>query len=335
MVINEKLNKICLIFLGLKGDLLLRMPLIDAIKEKLPEALISVLVDKNNVDVVENHPDIDQVITLDRSKISRYNYIKNNLKTLSELRKNKFDAIINFYCGGSSNFLVRAANPKYRIGFSHTRASRLANNVLVEAPHLPDEHWILYLAHLLKPLGIEPASVRKGSSFYVNNEGKQFAEHLLPDYKEKKYVVMNLGTGVAHKCWPVKSYVELSVKLYETQGIIPVVFTNPGMEYLTDDFISDIGDKVPVIRVPLTSINNLAAIMEKSYAVITGDTSLMHLAFALKKTTLAIFLETDPVWVSPVADWYKACDLRGKESKENIEPVLNDFIQLTNAINKK
>lgn len=332
MVINEKLDRICLIFLGLKGDLLLRMPLIDAIKEKLPEALISVLVDKNNIDVVENHPDIHQIITIDRSKVSRYKYVLNNIKTVFALRKNKFDAIINFYCGGSSNFLVRAANPKYRIGFSHTSASRFANNVLIEAPHLPNEHWILYLAHLLLPLGIVPADVRKGSSFYVNKQGKQYADDLLSTYKNNKYVVFNLGTGVAHKCWPVKSYIELSIKLYEIQGIIPIVFTNPGMEYLTDDFINGINNKIPVIHVPLTSINNLAAIMEKSFAVITGDTSLMHLAFALKKPTIAIFLETNPVWVSPIENWYKACDLRGYKVKDNIEPVLNDFIKLTNNI---
>lgn len=329
MVITEKLNKICLIFLGLKGDLLLRMPLIDSIKNKYPDTLISVLVDKNNIDIVENHPDIDKIITLDRSKAKRSSYIKNNLNAVFELRKNKFDAIINFYCGGSSNFLVRAANPKYRIGFSHTSASRFANNVLVKAPHLPEQHWILYLAHLLLPLGIEPASVRKGSSFYVNDTGRKFAESTLVKYKENKCVVFNLGTGVANKCWPVKSYVELSIKLYEKKGIIPIVFTNPGMEYLTDDFIKNVNNRIPVIRIPLTNINNLAAIMEKSYAVITGDTSLMHLAFALKKPTLAIFLETDPVWVSPVEDWYRSSDLRNKASKYKIEPVLNDFLQLT------
>ena len=332
MLINEKINKICLIFLGLKGDLLLRMPIIDSIKEKHPHALISVLVDTHNLDIVENHPFIDKIITLNRSKESRYQYIKNNLNAVSELRKNKFDVIINFYCGGSSNFIVRAANPKYRIGFSHTSASRFANNVLIDAPHLPTDHWILYLSHLLTPLGISPESVRKGSSFFVNNDGKKFADKTLSKFKNKKIVALNLGTGVENKCWPVESYIELSIKLHELYGIIPVVFTNPGMEYLTEDFIKLINNKIPVIHIPLTTINNVAAIMERCYAIITGDTSLMHLSFALKKPTISIFLETDPVWVSPIEDWYIARDLRNSESKDDIKIILDDFIKLDTYI---
>ena len=325
MVINEKLDRICLIFLGLKGDVFIRTPIIDAIKAKLPNASISVVVDKNNVNVLENHPDIEQIITLDRNKSSRYQYIKNNLNVVFDIRRGQFDAIINFYCGGSSNFIVRAANTKYRIGFNHTAASRFANNVLVDAPYLPNDHWILYLAHLLKPLGIEPASVKKGATFHISDKGKKQAELILKDYAKQKLILLNLGTGVKSKCLPIQSYVALSLKLYALEGIIPVVFTNPGMEYLTEDYINLLDNQIPVVRIPLTPFDTEAAIMDQCDAVITGDTSLMHLAIALEKKTIALFLETDPVCVSPTENWFTACDFRQTAPSKYVEIITDCF----------
>ena len=332
MLISEKVNNICLIFLGLKGDLLLRLPIIDTIKNKHPHAKVSVVVDKNNLDVVSNHPKIYKVITLDRNKESKYRRMKHMMLNIFELRRQKFDVIINFYGGGSSNFIVRAANSKYRIGFSHTAESRMANNVLIEAPHLPNDHFILYLSHLLQPLGIDPYSVRRGSSFYLDNEGRTFANKTLSEYKDKKLVLYNLATSGKGKTWPVNSFVELSLTLNQLHNIVPVIFTNPGMENLTEEYITLIDNRIPVVHIPRTPFNKEAAIMNECYAVITGDTALMHLAVALKKPTLAIFLGSNPDNVLPEDCMFKICDLRENITSNNINTVTECFTQLNDEI---
>lgn len=326
------IHNVCLIFMGLKGDLFVRIPALEAVKRKLPNANISVLVDKNNYDVLINHPDVDEVITIDRNKSSKYRYYKNTLNTILTLRRQKFDLVINFYSGGSSNLIVRAMNSRYRIGFNHTAASRRANNILVDFAHSPDDHWIIYLSHLLVPLGIDPSSVRKGSSFFLDEDGKTFAEKKLADYDEEKLVVFNLGTGSKYRRWPISSFVSLSIELNALYGIIPVVFTNPGMEQLTEDFIREIDNRVPVVHLPLTPFSREAAIMDRCYAVITGDTSLMHLSIALKKPTLCLFLETIPENVHPEDCVYIVCDLREVASYENIDIVVRDFKKLRDLI---
>ncbi len=50
------IGTICVLGWGLKGDLFIRIPLIEALKERFPQARITVVVDPGNVIVLENHP---------------------------------------------------------------------------------------------------------------------------------------------------------------------------------------------------------------------------------------------------------------------------------------
>jgi len=334
MVITGNINSICLIFLGLKGDLLLRTPIIEAIKIKFPKIKITVVVDEGNQDIIENNPDIHSVLTVNRSKKKRLRHINNMLTHMLELRRNKFDVMINFYGGGSTSLIVLLANAKYRIAFTNQKRAKYANNILIPSPEIPDGHSIVYLSHLLRPLGIDPYGVRKGSSFYLSDTEKYYADKKLEQYSKDNIIAINLGAGAGavNKCWPIPFFVELSKKIYSKYKIIPLVFTNPGTEYLTEDYLSSINDAIPVIKMPLSSFRKDAAIMDKCKVVISGDTSLMHLSIALHKPTIAIFLSTEPKYVSPDEDWFIACDLRENKSESSIDTVMQAFNKLKNAI---
>jgi len=140
MVITGNINSICLIFLGLKGDLLLRTPIIEAIKIKFPDVKITVVVDEGNQDIMENNPDIHSVLTLDRNKKNRFRRINNMLTHVLELRRKKFDVMINFYGGGSTILVVFLAQARYRIAFTHQKRAKYANNILIVPPKNSDGH---------------------------------------------------------------------------------------------------------------------------------------------------------------------------------------------------
>ena len=332
MVITGNINSICLIFLGLKGDLLLRTPIIETIKIKFPKVKITVVVDEGNQDIMENNPDIHNVLTVNRNKKNRFRHIKNMLTHILELRRKKFDVMINFYGGGSTSLIIFLVQAKYRIAFTHQKRAKYANNILIDPPKIPDGHSVAYISHLLTPLGIDPYSVRKGASFYLSDSEKYHAEKKLERYSEDNIIAINLGAGAANKCWPVPFFIELSKQLHSKYKMIPLVFTNPGMENLTEDYLSGINGVIPVIKMPLSSFRRDAAIMEKCNVVVTGDTSLMHLSIALHKPTIAIFLNTEPKHVSPDEDWFIACDLRNNKSESGIDMVMQAFHQLKNLI---
>ncbi|HED38950.1 MAG TPA: hypothetical protein ENJ13_00800, partial [Chromatiales bacterium] len=84
-------RRIVILGWGLIGDLFIRVPLIEAIKARFPEAEITVVVDPVGVVVVENHPACDRVVAFNRSKQSRMEYVKTYLKQVMALRRERFD----------------------------------------------------------------------------------------------------------------------------------------------------------------------------------------------------------------------------------------------------
>lgn len=311
MEINKpKIKKICVICWGLKGDLFTRIPILESIKKEMPWASLTAVVDKNNSNVLEGHPDIDEIYSCNRSKHNKLIYYGNTLKDVICLRRKNFDLIINLYSGGMSNFVIWAIHAKYRIGFNHTKSLRMANNILVETPDMTSaEHWTFLLAHLLKPLDISPSSVRLGSSYFASKDSIVFSRKYLKKHSSNKLVLINLGAGRESRRWPVEYFVNLSHNLNKQFGIIPVVLTNPGMEELTERFLIENNNVIPVVHAPLMSFDKEAAIMDSCYAVITGDTSLMHLAIALKTPTLALFFDTNPVNVMPKDCLFEVCEI--------------------------
>ncbi len=307
-------RRIVILGWGLIGDLFIRVPLIEAIKARFPEAEITVVVDPVGVVVVENHPACDRVVAFNRSKQSRMEYVKTYLRQVMALRRERFDLCVNFYCGGGSPLVTRLINARWRVSFDHTPALRRANNLMVPRPSFCD-NWTQDLGRMLRPLGIGADRIRRGTSFYCRHEARQFAERFLAD-NDSPLVAINLGAGADEKRWPVKRFVELAIRINRNYGLKPLVFTNPGMEQLADEFVSQYRHCGKALHVPLVSIDQVAALMRCCDYVVTGDTALMHLAFGLKRPTLALFTYTRPETVMPEDTPHLCCFVAGSGDRD-------------------
>lgn len=329
----DKINKICIFAWSLKGDLFIRVPIMEAVAKRFPDAEITAVVDPNNVDVFENHPDIANLFPFNRKKKPLLKYIYGSLTNILTLRKEKFDLSIDLYNGGLSPDISRLVNARIRLGFDHTPALRRASNLLATHPRIY-KHWTREISEILRPLGIDPDTVRKGTSYYCSEKSRAFAKSFLADYMGKRLVAINLGAGAPNKCWPVESFVETAVRLSDKYGFIPVVFTNPGMEYLTDRFVELYSPQGKMLHLPRMPFDREAAIIERCEAIITGDTSLMHLASGVKCPILALFLETAPEAVEPEDCLFVACCKGGKSaaSELSIDYVIDKFEELERKI---
>ena len=121
--------------------------------------------------------------------------------------------------------------------------------------------------------------------------------------------------------------------------LVPVVFTNPGMEGLTAQFAELYASHGKFVRVPCIGMDKEAAIIERCEAVVTGDTALMHLASGLKRPILALFIGTRPEEVQPEDCHFVACyvedpsrrDACGRPLTEKqlpVEYVFGRFVEL-------
>jgi len=291
----DKVSTILVLCWGLIGDVFIRVPLLEALRKRFPRAHIAVVVDPIGVAVLRDHPDCDEIIAFDRSKKQRLRYLGETVARLLELRRRRFDLCLNFYIGGSSNRFARIINADLRVCFDHTAGLRWANNVLVPYPSFGD-NWTKALGTMLRPLGISENQIRRGTSFRCSDAAVEFARAFVHD-KPGPQVAFNLGAGASDKRWAVAKFAALACAIRDRHGLVPLVFTNPGMELLAAEF----GRLYPECAtvVPLLSLERVGALMLECDYVVTGDTALMHLAFGLKRPTLVLYTYTRPEMVSP------------------------------------
>ena len=315
----DEIEEICVLCWGLLGDVLLRVPVIEALKQRFPQARITAVVDPAGVAALKNHPDVAQRRVFSRQKKPLFKYLITVIKNIIYLRSRQFDLCVNLYSGGSSPFITRLIGARIRLGFDHTAALRKANNLLVTYPGFCG-HWTKALGTKLEPLGVAADQIRRGSSFYCSDEAMAYAEKLLPATLNG-YVAINLGAGVEAKRWPVDRFVELADKIQAQYGINILVFTNPGMEDLADEFRQRSKTDRHVV-LPLMSLDRVAAVLQGCRAIITGDTSIMHLAFGVKCPSLVLFTHTRPEHVEPEDCVHIPCFI---EDKENINDCGKPF----------
>lgn len=277
----------------------------EAVKQRFPTASIDVVVDPGSVGVLTNHPDIDKVIPYSRKKKPPIVYLFNSLRNVLFLRRQGYDLCINLYCGGSSPLISRLTGARYRLSYNHTRSLRWANNLQVETPSFCD-NWIEALAKMLAPLGIPHEQVRRGTSFHCSAAAEQKAEQLLAGL-ERPIIGLNLGAGPELKRWPISAFLALTGQICEKYDFQFVLFTNPGMEQLATEFSSQFQPADRLLTLPLLSLDEVGAVMKRCAAMITGDTSLMHMSFGLKRPTVVLFTSTRPEVVEPADCLHEDC----------------------------
>ena len=111
----------------------------------------------------------------------------------------------------------------------------------------------------------------------------------VPNYYENKistknYVVFNLNASVGYKRWPLDRFATIAERV-KKEGKEIVLVGSPKEKYISIEFKKLFTDPI-VDLVGQTSLQELIAVVRDSDLVISGDTSIIHLAIALKKPTL-------------------------------------------------
>jgi ADP-heptose:LPS heptosyltransferase len=249
------------------------------------------------------------------------------------MRRKNFDLVINFYSGGSSPIITKLSGAKWRLGFDHSAKLRWANNIVVPKPDFSG-NWLRAFGKLLEPLGINSKDIRYRPFYYCSEADLAFAKDYVKAF-DKPFVIFNLGASEARKFWSAQQHAALANWLYQQYGFIPLVLTNPGQEYLVESFKQHAPAELPVHYVPVLSFGKLAALFKFAKFLVSGDTGLMHLAFAVEAPVLAIFTSTRPEYVTPEGLTYVFCFKPGPEQyRDEFNKVLGsqpDYVSVQAA----
>ena len=277
-------KRIIVTFLMHLGDLALTTPFLHVLRQAAPQAHITYLVDEKLKDVVENNPNIDEVMTIDKkghddSIFALYEFAE----TIS---KGNYDVLINLHPNERTSFIDFCAKVPVKVGFSHFLFRPFLTKVtpLNRQLHAAD----MYI-DVLSQLGITNIENNGLEIFPSIEDKKTAAEFWLKQQitPQDKVIGFNIGSAVETKRWAPGRYAQVADKL-AAEGYKTVFYGGSMDEEMVNKASSYMKTK-PIIATGCFTIGELAAVMQRCSLIITNDSGPMHLASSQKVPILALY----------------------------------------------
>jgi ADP-heptose:LPS heptosyltransferase len=310
------------------GDVLATTPTISKLLQRFPNARVDMLFGEKNAAVASLIPGIHTRWVLPRSPIAL-------ISVLRSIRAIRYDAVVNLLSGrsASGDLLVAVTRGGFRIGYSND------NEALYDcAVARPDRtmHIVRETTLLLEPFGIEPAHVPPSSSeeflrIDISNDQLRWAQGVIDSLhleEQGPLVIVNISTRGDERFLGSEKYSEL-LSLLMRLGVHPVVCAAPGDQQRQEEIASSSGAQ----GLPITPrLGDFCALLGYADYVITPDTSVVHLAAALRRPTvmLATSASNAEGWY-PWGVGYEVVVGSGGIPTIEVDEIVNAFVRLNSA----
>jgi lipopolysaccharide heptosyltransferase I len=275
--------RVLIVRLSAIGDCVQTMPLACAVRDHWPEAHVTWVVEKASAPLVELCDAVDRVIVLPKRFATSWRLL---VKLRSILADSNFDFALDPQ-GLTKSGLVSWLSPaKRRIGFARPASREFNPWLQTELVNSAAEHRVQRYLELLEPVGIERPSVRFGIALPPGL--KAAVEQLEAQYSFRDgFAVINPGAGWDSKLWPAERFAVVARHLFSC-GVPSVVVWAGEKERLWAEQIVT-GSRRAAFMAPPTSLQELAAILQKARLFVGSDTGPLHLAAALGARCIALF----------------------------------------------
>ena len=262
------------------GDVILATALIEQIAAAYPEAQIDFLLRAGNESLLANNPHISEVIVWEKRK-AKYS---NLFKTISKVRRKKYDVVINLQRFAASGIVTMFSGAEKRIGFKKNPFSFIYSNS-VEHEIGNGLHEVERNNKLLDSIGV---SGNKGPKLYPAGSD----EHTIKEIVYDPYVVMAPASVWFTKQLPANKWIELIRTIPKNHHIYFV--GAPGDRELCEKIIAD--NRLPSLVNLCGELSFLqtAALMKGSKMNYVNDSAPLHIASAMDAPVTAIFCSTVP-----------------------------------------
>lgn len=266
----ERIGKILLVRTDRLGDVILSLPMADAIKQKFPDANVGFLGRKYTKPAIEMSPFVDEIFTIED---------KNLLEKISE-----YDAAVLVHPTFRDALLLWRARIKMRIGTAYRAYSFLLTHCVAEHRKDCRFHELSYNLHLLRPLGIEndylPPKIVPPAEAVENADKIVKQSELEPQH----FIAIHPGSGGSSLGWSALRFAEFADILSKRN--IPFLVTAGIGEYELAMYVSGGNERAVLDEL---DVKTLAALYSLSSAVIAQNTGTLHLADAVGTKAFAVY----------------------------------------------
>jgi predicted lipopolysaccharide heptosyltransferase III len=280
---------ILLIQLKRIGDLILTTPAIAALRERFPEATLSLVVSPAVEELLPAISGIDKVFVVRGKADDALDWLA--------LAWGKFDYCLDFTRNDRSSFLTLLSQARKRITSDHpnlrTKMRARSYNEFVESS-VRLLHTVDYHLALLKPLGIDDAS--RAIRLDLPDSTVEKAEQLLRAARTgEEFVILHPGSARAEKFWDAGRWGQLVDHCVREREITCVLTGGRSpMERAQIAAIKSASRSDVIDLSGKTDLLTLAALVCKARLLITVDSAPMHFAAAWGTPQVVLFGPTNP-----------------------------------------
>lgn len=281
------------------GNLLFITPLLRELKKEFPDCELDLLTAGDFSDIFDDNPSIDRLI--------EYHHKEQIYKPwklpalLMALRRRRYDMVIDTKDVLSFNNAMLAAlcGGNSVVGYNY-RGSEYIHDLRIAIP--PAESY-----EPRRHLKLLEAVVGKGISddkmeFFLSDEETASAQAYLGEngLEPGQFIAIHCG-GRGRKAYGVGRFFNIARRLYENESLPSLIIYGP-------DEKSEIAKLKPsegIVMAGPENVRQMAGLIERSRLFLSGDTGALHVAVALGKPTVSIFIGSYWARYAPKGDKHK------------------------------
>jgi len=273
------------------GDTVLTLPLISAVRKNFPVRRLSLLCQPVSRELLQDHPDIDEIIVDDKKNLDRG--ITGLRTKAAALAAEHFTLALTPHKSLRSAMMLYLAGIPQRAGFRQSRGWYLFNHRAVRDDARHDVERNL---SLLETFGLRPEDCRRDITLPLHSETLRRVDeklHSLGLTDDKPIFGINPGSVWPTKRWSVEGYVaviQLLRKKFDGQFL---VFGGPDDADIVSLVVNHCGGDV-INLAGVISLRELPAAISRCRVFVTNDSGPMHIAVAQRVPTVALFCATTP-----------------------------------------
>ena len=271
------------------GDVVHTLPVLVKLRARYPAARIDWLITPENAEIVRCHPALSNVVLFERRDFSkrdrRWRAVLAFLDLLKQIRRAKYDLVIDLHGQARSAFFTLASGARVRIGFD-----RPVKNISSHGWRGAREgSWIAYTHRIPIPTLDVHAIDRYlwvGPLLGLDKNPPDLTIHL------SSQTARNVQT----KHWTIEGFAAVARHFLDEGFAVALAGTKRDEARCRQIAAAapgacDLSGK--------TTPAELAALIERSEICVTNDSGAMHVAASLGKPMVSVFGPTNPVRIGP------------------------------------
>ncbi len=270
------------------GDVILTTPAIRAIREANMNARVSILVAPSTREIVDENPNLDEVITDDRKGVHRGFW--GFMKLVLTLRRKRFDLAVIFHTKKRTNSLCFLAGIPNRAGYRNNKFGFLLTKKIKDTRPQGTKHEAVYCLDVLRAL-----EMKTPNSFSLfmpqRRENDEWVKTLLREndiVDSETLVAIHPGASCISKRWAAAKFEEFIEILCEKFSLRVILVGGPETKTISDSIHPPLANTILNLTGE-TTVSQLASVLKRCRLLVSNDSGPVHVAVAVGTPVISIF----------------------------------------------